>query len=56
MKLDRESVGGKIKDFFDDTVNQIARRTKFVQRKSALNGLSFCRHWSLALSRTHEPV
>lgn len=41
MKLDRESVGGKIKDFFGDTVNQIARRTKFVQRKSALDGLKF---------------
>jgi hypothetical protein len=41
MKLDRESIGEKIKDFFGDTVNQIARRTQFVQRKSALNGHKF---------------
>lgn len=41
MKLDRESIGKKIKDFFGDTVNQIARRTKFVQRRSTLDGLKF---------------
>ncbi len=41
MKFDRESAGKKIKEFFGDTVNQIARRTKFVQRESALDGLKF---------------
>jgi hypothetical protein len=41
MKLDLETMAGKIKSFFGSSVNQIARQTKFVQRQSALDGLKF---------------
>jgi len=41
MKLNLQSMGGKIKDFFSDTVNQAARQTRFVQRQSGLDGLKF---------------
>jgi hypothetical protein len=41
MKLDLQTIAGKIKFFFDDSVNQIARQTKFVQRQSKLDGLNF---------------
>ncbi len=41
MKLNLQSIGARIKAFFGDTVNQVARETKFVQRKSDLDGLKF---------------
>jgi len=41
VELNLQSTGGKLKDFFGDTVNQIARQTRFVQRQSGLDGLKF---------------
>ena len=41
MKINHEAIAKKIKAFFGDTVNSIARRTKFVQRHSALDGRTF---------------
>ena len=41
MKLDLQSMAGKIKSFFGNVVNQVARQTKFVQRQSKLDGLKF---------------
>lgn len=41
MKLNLQSIGERIKAFFGDTVNEVARQTKFVQRKSDLDGLKF---------------
>lgn len=40
-KLDLDTIGQKITGFFAETVEAIARQTKFVQRHSALNGLNF---------------
>jgi hypothetical protein len=41
MKLNLQATAKKIKAFFGDTANQIARQTKFVQRQSKLDGLKF---------------
>lgn len=41
MTLNLQSTGERIKSFFGDSVNRIARETKFVQRKSDLDGLKF---------------
>jgi hypothetical protein len=40
-KFDLDSIGQKITSFFAETVEAVARETKFVQRRSALNGLNF---------------
>lgn len=42
-KFDLDAIGRKIAGFFAETVEAIARQTKFVQRRSALNGLNFLR-------------
>jgi len=41
VKLDLRSTSGRVKDFFGENVNQVARQTKFVQRASSLDGLKF---------------
>ena len=41
MKLNLQSIAGKINSFFGSTVNQVARQTKFVRRQSKLDGLNF---------------
>ncbi len=41
MKLNLQTIAEKIKSFFKEDVNQIARQTKFVQRESKLDGLNF---------------
>jgi len=40
-KFDMDAIGQKITGFFTETVDAVARQTKFVQRRSALNGLNF---------------
>jgi hypothetical protein len=40
-KFDLDTIGQKITGFFAETVDPVARETKFVQRRSALNGLNF---------------
>jgi len=40
-KFDLDTIGQKITGFFAETVDTVARETKFVQRRSALNGLNF---------------
>jgi len=40
-KLDLQSIGKKITEFFSPSVEIIARQTKFVQRNSPLNGLNY---------------
>jgi len=41
MKLNLRLISEKISTFFGATVNQVARQTKFVQRRSGLDGLKF---------------
>lgn len=41
MRLDLQVTAKKIKVFFGDTVNQIAKQARFVQRQSKLDGLKF---------------
>lgn len=41
MRLNLQSIAGKIKSFFGSPVNQVARQTKFVRRQSKLDGLHF---------------
>ena len=40
-KFGLDTIGEKITGFFAETVEAVARETKFVQRRSALNGLNF---------------
>ena len=40
-KLDLEMIGQKMTDFFSETVETVARQTKFVQRRSPVTGEVF---------------
>jgi hypothetical protein len=40
-KFDLDAIGQKITGFFTESVDAVARQTKFVQRRSPLNGLNF---------------